>query len=149
MNEIILRQIVETDLPLFFEHQVDPEAIRIAAFPARGREAFMAHWAKILADPAVVTRAIVFEGEVAGNVVAFEQKGVTLVGYWIGREYWGRGIATSALSQFLPFVTTRPLYAHVAKHNLASIRVLEKCGFLPERSQVGSDGIEELILTLG
>lgn len=49
--------------------------------------------------------------------------------YWLGREFWGRGSATEALSQFLGGVTTRPLFAHVAKHNVASRRVLEKNGF--------------------
>jgi RimJ/RimL family protein N-acetyltransferase len=67
---------------------------------------------------------------VAGNVVSFEQDGEREVGYWIGREYWGKGVATEALSQFLDHVEVRrPLYAGVAKHNVASIRVLEKCGF--------------------
>ena len=38
-------------------------------------------------------------------------------------------MATRALSAFLREVPTRPLYAGVAEHNRASIRVLEKCGF--------------------
>jgi RimJ/RimL family protein N-acetyltransferase len=42
----------------------------------------------------------------------------------------GRGIATEAISAFLLLEQTRPLYASVAKHNAASIRVLQKCGFM-------------------
>jgi RimJ/RimL family protein N-acetyltransferase len=53
------------------------------------------------------------------------------VGYWLGRSYWGRGIATRALALFLPLVPARPLYAHVASHNTGSMRVLVKCGFRP------------------
>lgn len=69
------------------------------------------------------------------------------------REYWGRGLASSALSQFLREVRVRPLYAYVAKHNLASIRVLEKCGFALSRtdavaSGAGSVTVEELVMKL-
>ncbi len=90
----------------------------------------MAHWTKILADETVTERTILFGGRVAGNVVSFENSGERKVGYWIGREHWGNGVATEALSQFLAHVEVRrPLHAAVAKHNAGSIRVLEKCGF--------------------
>jgi RimJ/RimL family protein N-acetyltransferase len=56
------------------------------------------------------------------------------VGYWIDRAFWGRGVATEALSAFLCLEHIRPLYAGVAKHNVASIRVLQKCGFTLSRS---------------
>lgn len=102
----------------------------MAAFPPRDKDAFTAHWkTKILGDDAVVSKAVLVDGEVAGNVVSFEYLGKREVGYWIGREHWGKGVATRALSAFLGLVTERPLYAGVAKHNVASIRVLEKCGF--------------------
>ncbi len=126
---VVLRDVAEADLPTFYEHQLDPIANEMAAFPARDREAFMAHWHKVLADATVTTKAILFDGQVAGNVVSFDGDGEREVGYWIGREYWGKGVASKALAQFLTVEQTRPLYAHVAKHNLASQRVLEKCGF--------------------
>ncbi|MGB8382359.1 MAG: GNAT family N-acetyltransferase [Dermatophilaceae bacterium] len=53
------------------------------------------------------------------------------VGYWVGREYWGRGVATQALARFVDEVSIRPLYAHVAADNVGSIRVLDQCGFRP------------------
>jgi RimJ/RimL family protein N-acetyltransferase len=124
-----LREVEEADLLVFFEHQRDPETIEMAAFPPREREAFMAHWAKILGDDTVTTKTVLFEGEVAGNIVSFERDGEREVGYMLGRDYWGKGIATRALSTFLRQVRIRPLYAHVAKHNVASMRVLEKNGF--------------------
>jgi RimJ/RimL family protein N-acetyltransferase len=126
----VLRDVVESDLPVFFEHQRDPEAARMAAFPAREEEAFMAHWRKILADDAVATKTILFEGEVAGNVGAFDRGGRRLVGYWLGREFWGKGLATKALTELLTIETTRPIYAYVATANVGSVRVLEKCGFM-------------------
>ena len=128
-NDVQLRDVIADDLPIFFEQQLDPEATQMAVFPARDRDAFMAHWAKILRDGTVIVKAIVFEGRVAGNMACFEQSGRSFIGYWLGKEYWGKGIATQALSEFLKHVKTRPLYAYVAKHNIASGRVLEKCGF--------------------
>jgi RimJ/RimL family protein N-acetyltransferase len=92
---VLLREVMESDLPVFFEHQRDPEVNRMAAFAARDRDAFMAHWSKILGDHSVVTRTIIADGHVAGNVVSWEHSGRLEVGYWIGREFWGRGIATA------------------------------------------------------
>ena len=152
MNNVILRDITESDLPIFYEQQLDPDATAMAAFPSRDREAFMAHWAKIMADESVILMTILFDGQVAGNIVSWEGSGEWEVGYWIGKEYWGKGIATKALAAFLVQVKTRPLYAHVAKHNVASLRVLEKCGFkiIREDKYFNSHGeeMEEFILKL-
>src|SRR5688572_8276078 len=124
----------------------------MAAFPARDRAALDAHWAtNILGNPAAVKQTILVDGQVAGNIGSWPQDGVRLVGYWIGKEYWGKGVATRALAAFLKIVTERPLYAHVARHNVASIRVLEKCRFNREREDsVESDGkdVAELVLIL-
>ena len=147
-NEVRLRDVVEDDLPIFYEHQREPEAIRMAAFPPRELDAFTAHWIKVLSDRTITKKTILFDGHVAGNVVSFEKDGQRLVGYWVGKEHWGKGIATKALSAFVSLVKARPLYAHVAKHNVASIRVLEKCGFTVWGSDTGDDGIEEVILRL-
>jgi RimJ/RimL family protein N-acetyltransferase len=101
----------------------------MADFPARDRESFTTHWDRILEDESVVKQTILFEGEIAGKVVSFVQYGEREVGYWIGREYWRRGVATRALAGFLDLERRRPLYAYLARHNIASIRVLENCGF--------------------
>jgi RimJ/RimL family protein N-acetyltransferase len=126
---VTLRDVIESDLPIFYEQQLDPDAARMAAFPSRDREAFMAHWAKIMRMDTVTLKTILFGAEVAGNIVAFEQDEKPHIGYWIGKPYWGKGIATEALAQFLRVVTERPLYAYVVKHNVGSLRVLQKCGF--------------------
>ena len=125
----VLRDVVEADIPVLFEHQRDPEAVRMAAFPARDREAFTAHWQGILANDELIKKTILFDGQVAGNIGIFGRDGKRLVGYWIGREFWGRGLATSALAELLTEETARPLHAYVATSNVGSIRVLEKCGF--------------------
>ncbi len=140
---VLLRDVITSDLPTLFEQQRDPVATQMAAFPAREREAFMAHWAKIMADENNILKAILYGDQLAGNIVSWEHDGEREVGYWLGREFWGKGIATQALLLFLEQVTSRPLYAYVARHNLASIRVLEKCGFA-----LLSNQDEEVILTL-
>ena len=129
-----LRDVREDDLPTLFEHQMDPQANRMANFDARDRDAFMAHWAKILEDETLLARTVMHGDAVAGNVVSWTHDGERDVGYWIGREHWGKGVATAALGALLAELQERPLFAHVAEHNVGSIRVLEKCGF----SNVGS-----------
>ena len=153
-NNVELREVIESDLPIFYEQQLDPEATQMAGFPSRGKEAFMAHWrTKVLGDDSVMVKTILFNGEVAGNIVCFQQLGEREVGYWLGKDYWGKGIATQALEDFLKHIETRPLYAHVAKHNSGSRRVLEKCGFTISGEEkffspiLGQD-IEEYILVL-
>jgi RimJ/RimL family protein N-acetyltransferase len=132
-RDLFLRDVVDDDLPIFFEHQLDPDANTMAAFTAKDpadRKAFMAHWNRILADPTVITRTIVYAGQVVGSVLSYEVDGRPEVSYWIGKPYWGQGIATRALSTFLAYVSTaRPIYARVVHDNVASLRVLEKCGF--------------------
>ena len=141
--EILLRDVIESDLPTFYEQQLEPEATAMAAFPSRDREPFMAHWAKIMANESGIHKTILFNDQIAGNIVCWEQDGEREVGYWIGKEYWGKGIATKALREFLKQVKIRPLVAHVVKHNIASRRVLEKCGF----TFIGEE-VEEFVLKL-
>lgn len=131
MNGIVeLREVRADDLEAFYEHQIDPDAGRMAAFPARDRAAFMAHWqTKVLPNPTGLVRAILFDGDLTGNIVCWDGGGGHEVGYWIGRDWWGKGIATRALSMFVAMVPYRPLHAHVAMHNVGSVRVLQKCGF--------------------
>ena len=143
----VLRDVIESDLDAFFEHQREPEGNEMAIFPARDRETFDAHWRKIMADDATIQKTIVHEGEVAGYIGGWPQDGRRLVGYWLGREFWGKGLATRALAEFVEEFPERPLHAWVATSNVGSIRVLEKCGFV----QVGShtNDVEELLFELG
>jgi RimJ/RimL family protein N-acetyltransferase len=125
----MLRDVTESDLPVFFEQQLDPEAVEMAAFPAREREPFFEHWHRTMSDDSCVLKAIVSDGAVVGNMLSWERDGKRLVGYWLGREFWGRGLATKALAEFVDELSVRPLYAEVSTANIGSIRVLEKCGF--------------------
>ncbi len=148
-HTISLREMALADFVVLFAHQQDQEATRMAAFPARDWDAFTAHWTKVLADPSSIKRTILVEGEIAGYVTTWLDGTTLKVGYWLGREFWGKGVATAALRQFTSAVTARPLTACVARHNVGSIRVLEKCGFVHTGHAVtGDDGVEELVLEL-
>lgn len=130
---IILRDIKESDLQIFFNHQKDPEANFMAAFTSKDPESwnvFLKHWNKIMADETVTIKTIVIKKKVVGHVATFVLFGEREVTYWIDKEYWGRGIATLALIKFLVIIKIRPLFARAAKDNIGSMRVLEKCGFI-------------------
>lgn len=150
-SEVGLRAVTNTDLPIMFEHQRDQDANRMAAFPARDWDAFSAHWAKILKDETVITKAILFDGSLAGNIVSWQRDDKPLIGYWLGRDYWGKGIATKALAEFLNHAKARPIYPFVAKHNVASVRVLVKCGFTVSgegrsASSLGGEEVDEWLM---
>jgi RimJ/RimL family protein N-acetyltransferase len=116
-----------------YELQLDPESNRMAATIPRTREAFDSHWAKSLEDPRNTTRAVLVGDALVGYISCFPMDGQDHVGYWIDRTYWGRGIASRALRLLLQEVAKRPLVATAATSNQASLRVLQKCGFVVER----------------
>jgi len=138
-GDVTLRDISESDIPIFYEQQLDPDAVAMAAFPSRDWVAYRKHWTKVLANESNIKQTIIFDGEVAGNIGVFGPPNEREVGYWIGKQYWGKGVATQALKAMLTHVPERPLFAHVVKHNVASIRVLEKCGFQIVGEQCGVD----------
>jgi RimJ/RimL family protein N-acetyltransferase len=155
---VLLRAVEPDDLPILFEQQLDPEANRMAAFTAADpsdREAFAAKWARILADDSATATTIVHAGAVAGSMSLWRDPELAgpEVTYWLGKEFWGYGLATAALQLFLLEIPTRPLYGRAAKDNLASIRVLEKCGFVFECEARGfaparGEEIAEVVLRL-
>lgn len=154
---IQLRPTVEQDLAIFFEFHRDAFANHMAAFTAKDPHdwgLFRAHWNRILSDPTVEMRTITADGEVAGSVGKYEQMGRAEITYWIGRDYWGRGIATFALRRFLDELEVRPIFAAAAKDNIGSLRVLQKCGFEIIGCGMGFANshdceIEEVFLRLG
>ncbi|GGL83159.1 N-acetyltransferase [Streptomyces fumigatiscleroticus] len=152
---VMLREVHDSDLPVFFRQMNDPEALRMAAFtPAdpADRDAFDAQWARIMSS-AFVVRTILADGDVVGNAAVYGEPGEREVTYWVDRAWWGRGVATAALRGLLAEVAERPLYARAAADNAGSLRVLEKCGF--RRSvlargfaQARGEEIDELVLVL-
>jgi RimJ/RimL family protein N-acetyltransferase len=132
LSEIMLREVEPADLDTFFAQQLDPEANRMAAFVGKDpadRAVFNARWEMILQSPQITQRTIVADGQVAGYIGCYPHGDNLEVTYWLGREYWGKGLATAALQQMLRLVTSRPITARAATDNLGSLRVLQKCGF--------------------
>ncbi|GIH24902.1 N-acetyltransferase GCN5 [Acrocarpospora phusangensis] len=129
-DDVRLRDVEDADLELFYVQEQDPEATRRSRFAPRQRERFMTHWRmKILADPTVFVQTVLVGGVAAGNIVAWWEEDRRFIGYWFGREYWGRGIGARSLTLFLQRETVRPLYADPFTGNTGSVRLLEKCGF--------------------
>ena len=130
MTKILLRPVLETDLPILFEQQLDPEAVAMSAYPAKDKGEFMRHWEGILKNKNVTARTILYKEKVAGHILCWrEGKYEQRIGYWVGKEFWRRGIASAAVQEFLLLIKIRPLFAEVAKHNIASQKVLQKNGF--------------------
>lgn len=130
--DVTLRDVIESDLTTFFEQQLATAVNRLAAYTREDPtdlDAFIARWTRTLSDPAITTQAVLEGEQVAGYIASFPRSGKREVSYWLGISYWGRGIATAALRRFLERIQVRPLYARVAKDNVASMRVLHKCGF--------------------
>ncbi|MFD5158975.1 GNAT family N-acetyltransferase [Streptomyces hawaiiensis] len=127
-----LRQVHDSDLPVFYRQLNDPESLHLAAFTPEDpadRAAFDTRWSRMRSSPDVVARTVLADGDVVGSAAVYGVPGEREVTYWIDRAYWGKGIATVALRALLAEVPERPLYARAASDNAGSLRVLEKCGF--------------------
>lgn len=148
-RDVRLRPVQESDLDVFYEQEQDPEAARRSNFPPRERTRFMNHWRTVvLGEPTGLTRAITVDGQVAGNIVAWWEGDRRYIGYWLGREFWAKGVGTEALALFLKEEEIRPLYADPAARNTASVRLLRRHGF-QDAGTVVHDGVEHLLLVLG
>ena len=93
-TDITMRCVESSDLDVFYRHQLDPEANRMAAFVGRDpadKAAFMVRWKRILTSPGITTRTIVVDGQVAGHISCYPDGGHKEVTYWIGREFWAKG----------------------------------------------------------
>jgi RimJ/RimL family protein N-acetyltransferase len=153
--DVVLREVEDSDLPVFFRHMSDPESNRMAAFTSEDptdRAAFDAHWSRIRASDAVI-RTVLADGEVVGHTAVYGPPEEREVTYVIDRAHWGRGIATLALRALLEAVPARPLHARAAADNAASLRVLLKCGFAVTGHDRGfanarGEDTDEVVLTL-
>ena len=151
-----LRPVTADDLPRLFEQQRDREAHHMAAFTHRDpddRDGYIGWWRRILAKPEVRARAIEIDGALTGSILCWPDAHGVEVSYWLGRPYWGRGIATAGLRAFVAELG-RPVFARAASDNHGSVRVLQKCGFVEIGREMGFAGargaeIEETVFRLG
>lgn len=97
-------------------------------------------------------------GELVGScgIETYFEHNRAELGYWIGKEYWGRGYATEASSILMEYAFSvmkfHKVSAHTFARNSASGRVLEKLGLKREghlRSHIKNDGKFEDIIEYG
>lgn len=135
---IRLRQTEKSDLEFLFQFQLDEEANYLAAFTSKDptdKEAYLEKYTKIINDPTVNNQTILVDENIAGSIAKFVIEEDAEITYWIDRNFWGRGIATAALENFLVVEKARPLFGRAAFDNFGSQKVLEKCGFV----KIGTD----------
>lgn len=138
MPAVSLREATDDDFEALFELESDVAGANMIAFLPRDpgdRDAFAANWVRIRTDTTVLTRIIEADGKFAGYAVSFLADGERQVGYWIARELWKRGIASTALAAFVAEISQRPLWGSTASDNVGSQRVLQNVGFVYERTQ--------------
>lgn len=136
--QVKLRRTEFSDLELLFQFQLNEEANYLAAFTSKDpadKEAYFEKFTKLLNDPTINMQTILVDETIVGSIAKFEMEGDTEITYWIDRNFWGKGIATTALKNFLTIENTRPIFGRVAFDNLGSQKVLEKCGFV----KIGTD----------
>lgn len=133
-----LTKTINEDLNVLFEFQLDEEAIYLAAFTPKDptdKKAYIEKFTKHIADPSINMRTINFNNHIVGSIAKFVLEDEAEITYWIDRKFWGQGIATSALNEFLKMEQIRPIHGRVAFDNYGSQKVLEKCGFV----KIGKD----------
>jgi RimJ/RimL family protein N-acetyltransferase len=133
--DILLRRTHAADLPRLHAMELDEASNALAGTKPRDWPTFHDRWMQILADVddgvlGVIPRVVIADGSVVGAVNISPHEGRSAIGYWVAREWWGRGIATRAVGMMLGEFTRRPLIATASAANLPSIRVLEKHGFV-------------------
>ena len=139
-TELKLRTTTLKDLETLFVFQLDKESNYLAAFTSKdpsNKEAYIEKWTSLLANETINSKTILVEEKIVGSIAKFEMEGEAELTYWIGRDFWGRGIASNALKIFLEEEKSRPIYGRVAFDNLGSKRVLEKCGFAMIKTEKG------------
>ena len=134
----MLRDVQDPDIPIFFDFlQSSRQQWQAAFIPEEpsNYDKHLEHWQKILNDPTVLNKTILLADQVVGHVGRWMLDGIGQVTFWIGEEFEGKQIASTALARYLEIDSLRPLQGRCAFDNLASARVLEKNGF----TQVATD----------
>jgi len=146
---VTLRPHVAADVPILFGFEQDPAWGATSMTKPRDEATFRAAWARVLGE-GLHQRAILADGVLCGSVGCLwsaspaESGGRWMLGYGLGRAFWGRGIASRAVGLLLKEVQQRPLYATAAASNIASIRVLEKHGFVLVEQRAAAETVRTL-----
>lgn len=126
------RDLRETDFESLYETQKDPESRWMAGFGFNDfteKDAFFRHLSRIAENEESIYKVIEHEGQIVGNVGKWNNVQGPELMYEIDKKFRGKGLATSAVKEFLIVFEERPLYAHTTSDNLTSQAVLRKFGF--------------------
>jgi ribosomal-protein-alanine N-acetyltransferase len=137
-KQVHLKRTEKFDLEFLYQFQLDKEAMYLAAFTPKdqtGLEAYVEKFTRFLQEPSIHMRTILVGETIVGSIAKFEIEGNAEITYWLDKNFWGNGIATTALREFLTIENTRPVFGRVACDNIGSQKVLEKCGFV----KIGTD----------
>ncbi len=116
-DNITLTKTEKDDLDAFFQFQLDKEANYLAAFTSKDpndKVAYIEKYTKFLTDLTINMRTIKVGNEIAGSISKFIMEGDAEITYWIDKNFWGKGVASTALKKFLTIENTRPIFARVA-----------------------------------
>jgi RimJ/RimL family protein N-acetyltransferase len=111
------------------------------SFPYPYTELAAKQWIEIVKNENPVNNfAIEYKGNAVGGIGLIKQEDIfrknAEIGYWLGEKYWNKGITTKALKAMIDYSFNNfdiiRLFAHVFESNVASIRVMRKCGFKEE-----------------
>jgi [ribosomal protein S5]-alanine N-acetyltransferase len=152
---ITLREYADSDLESLVRLANNENVSRylVYTFPFPYTTADAEWWIRVGSHQnGAITRVIEYQGLFVGSVAITPQSGwrehLGEIGYWVAEEYWGKGIATVALRQMTEYGFNsrnfRKLFAPVLAPNIASMRVLEKCGYQLEgilKGEVQKGGI--------
>lgn len=143
-DRILLRLWHESDAEALYKYASDPIVGERAGWPPhKSVEESLeiiqtvfntpTTWAIVLKDTNEAIGAMGYMPDCPLNLPAREKE--PLVGYWVGKPYWNKGICTEALQLMLDHIRKETNYTSlISSHfidNPASGRVMEKCGFVP------------------
>lgn len=141
MPRVNLRTYKDEDIAKLIRYLNDPVTTRhlTSAIPQPYTQSDAEYWVRHQSRE-IGAQAIEWEGQLVGDISVvtgnFEKAYCAEIGYWLGREFWGRGIATEVLTLVSQYLLTHTavvrITAQVFVGNTASCRVLEKCGFIQE-----------------
>jgi [ribosomal protein S5]-alanine N-acetyltransferase len=128
----------------------------MAAFTAKdtfNKSAYVEKYSKFLLDPTIHMYTIRINEIIVGSISKFVMFDESEITYWIDKSFWGKGIATVALREFLKIELSRPIYGRTSFDNFGSQKVLlsnnfEKIGTDKGFANGSGEEIEEFVYML-
>ena len=136
-ERLTIRKMVNSDFNAFRSYYAQPEVQMRVACPNNSREAMRKDFDNLITNPLSWGIEQRYNGLLIGNIHYFNVTEAYLaeVGYILSPEYWGRGYMTEVLREVIAFgfdLGLGRIRAKVEPDNIASIRLLESCGFSRE-----------------